>query len=116
EVGKGSGLGLAQVFGFAKQSGGGASIETELGIGTTVNVFLPCAAAQPAELDEEDGIDLQPVLGARHSILLVDDDHSVREVTSQMLEKLGFAVIEADSGEMALQVLESSADVDLLLA
>ena len=116
EVGKGSGLGLAQVFGFAKQSGGGASIETELGIGTTVNVFLPCAAAQPDELDEEDGIDLQPVLGARHSILLVDDDHSVREVTSQMLEKLGFAVIEADSGEMALQVLESSADVDLLLA
>ena len=116
EVGKGSGLGLAQVFGFAKQSGGGASIETELGVGTTVRVFLPCAESHSPEMDETPDMELQPRPGAHHRILLVDDDRSVREVTAQMLDKLGYAVIEADSGAMALQLLESGATVDLLLA
>lgn len=116
EVGKGSGLGLAQVFGFAKQSGGGARIESREGIGTTVEVFLPRTTAprQPepvATSNADAGADC-----SRHSILLVDDDHSVREVTAQMLKNLGFAVTTADSGDEALQRLANATDVDLLLA
>lgn len=116
EVGKGSGLGLAQVFGFAKQSGGGARIETELGVGTTVMVFLPRVPAPDTDAASHlpnaatAGMD-----GDQRRVLLVDDDHSVREVTAQMLLDLGYLVIEAESGEKALQALEQN-PVDLLLA
>ncbi|HAW63587.1 MAG TPA: hybrid sensor histidine kinase/response regulator, partial [Pseudomonas sp.] len=90
EVGKGSGLGLAQVFGFAKQSGGGARIESREGVGTTVKVFLPRTSAprqpEPASAPSSGSAESN----SQHCILLVDDDHSVREVTAQMLEDLGF--------------------------
>ena len=116
EVGKGSGLGLAQVFGFAKQSGGGTRIESREGAGTTVRVYLPrtappapCQAAIPGSVDTRRD-------AGRHRILLVDDDHSVREVTAQMLQELGFAVSEADGGAEALSLLDSGLAIDLLLA
>ncbi|TDL96858.1 response regulator [Stutzerimonas stutzeri ATCC 17588 = LMG 11199] len=116
EVGKGSGLGLAQVFGFAKQSGGGARIESREGVGTTVKVFLPRTSAprqpEPASAASSGSAESNN----QHCILLVDDDHSVREVTAQMLEDLGFTVIAADSGDDALQLLTQGAEVDLLLA
>ena len=116
EVGKGSGLGLAQVFGFAKQSGGGARIESREGVGTTVKVFLPRTSAprqpEPASAPSSGSAESN----SQHCILLVDDDHSVREVTVQMLEDLGFTVIAADSGDDALQLLTQGAEVDLLLA
>lgn len=116
EVGKGSGLGLAQVFGFAKQSGGGARIESREGVGTTVKVFLPRTSAprqpEPASAPSSGSAESN----SQHCILLVDDDHSVREVTAQMLEDLGFTVIAADSGDDALQLLTQGAEVDLLLA
>lgn len=116
EVGKGSGLGLAQVFGFAKQSGGAARILTEQGVGTTVQVFLPrtepvAEAGTALAGDEEEG----SVIASEQRILLVDDDPAVREVTAQMLQRIGFQVAEADSGARALQLLEEI-EVDLLLA
>ncbi len=116
EVGKGSGLGLAQVFGFAKQSGGGASIESTPGTGTTVRVFLPRAATAPVAVRAASGEASPPAPRACHTILLVDDDHSVREVTAQMLDRLGFRVIEADRGARALEILANGTRVDLLLA
>ncbi|SDI34632.1 PAS domain S-box-containing protein [Pseudomonas flavescens] len=115
EIGKGSGLGLAQVFGFAKQSGGGARILTEMGIGTTVKVYLPGLRdiVQP-----NDEISSQPLPvaehGAQRTILLVDDDPRVREVTAQTLDALGYQVREAGSGTQALSQLDG--DIDLLLA
>jgi PAS domain S-box-containing protein len=118
EIGKGSGLGLAQVYGFAKQSGGGVSIETRLGEGTTVKVYLPRAAtlagAQPVEASPE----FQPA-GASSServVLVMDDDSAVREVTSALLRDLGYSVIEAGSGGAALDVLRTDRRVDVLLA
>ncbi|MGA6097770.1 response regulator [Stutzerimonas marianensis] len=116
EVGKGSGLGLAQVFGFAKQSGGGARIETELGVGTTVKVYLP-RVTEPAQANRPPEDDQGLLLAdASTTVLLVDDDHSVREVTAQMLRNLGYAVIEADSGRRVLELLEQGTNPDLLLA
>jgi len=116
EVGKGSGLGLAQVFGFAKQSGGGACIETELGVGTTVKVFLPRVQAPQVPCGTVEIEPGTPIGDSSRSILLVDDDPSVREVTAQMLGDLGYLVVQADSGRMALELLESGVAVDLLLA
>ncbi|MCW8084299.1 PAS domain S-box protein [Sabulicella glaciei] len=104
-VGKGSGLGLAQVYGFAKQSGGGVRIETAPGRGTTVRVFLPRASA-PAAPGDGEGTETD---GAprRRRVLLVDDDAAVREVTGSMLGQLGCEVLEAGSGGAALDLLSN---------
>jgi signal transduction histidine kinase/CheY-like chemotaxis protein len=114
DVGKGSGLGLSQVLGFAKQSGGGVCVKTEEGKGTAICVYLPPADGVATDLQSETTM---PVT-APHSgavILLVDDDNAVREVTATYLRELGYQVLEAGSGGAALEVLGSSAAVDLLL-
>jgi hypothetical protein len=83
EVGKGSGLGLAQVFGFAKQSGGGVAIMTSPGYGTTVKVYLPGVPDQLLKGEDEPMYVASPTQdGERQTILLVDDDCTVREVTA----------------------------------
>jgi PAS domain S-box-containing protein len=114
EVGKGSGLGLAQVFGFAKQSGGGVSIDTAVGKGTTVRVYLP-AIRDPLPVSEPPVAEVfQPsVSAAPRTVLLVDDDDTVRQVTRALVEGLGYRVVEAASGPAALGLLEKG--IDLLL-
>jgi PAS domain S-box-containing protein len=114
DVGKGSGLGLSQVFGLAKQSGGGVRIETEVGRGTSVKVYLPRtevvaeAAAEAAPI--------APPRGRGNSVVLVvDDDAHVREITSAMLHELGYLVVEASSGPAALHVLDTGVEIDLML-
>jgi signal transduction histidine kinase/CheY-like chemotaxis protein len=114
--GKGSGLGLAQVFGFAKQSGGGIRIETQIGVGTTVKVFLPRALieAEPAESQA-----VQQVMASKSDarrVLLVDDDQAVREVTTSILEGLGYEVVGAASGVEALEIIDrEGARIDLAI-
>jgi len=106
-VGKGSGLGLAQVYGFAKQSGGGVRIETRLGVGTTVKVFLPRAAEQRSrEPDAAAAAADERLDGEPRRVLVVDDDSAVREVTAALLAEMGCLVVEAGSGGAALHVLE----------
>jgi signal transduction histidine kinase len=115
EIGKGSGLGLSQVLGFAKQSGGGVRIESRMGEGTLVQIFLPRAGA---ELVKE-RVPRAPVRAARPlkgaTILLVDDDNHVREVTRAMLHELGHTVLEAGSGGAALDVLQREAGIELVI-
>jgi CheY-like chemotaxis protein len=116
-VGKGSGLGLAQVLGFAQQSGGGVRIESRPGAGTTVRVYLPrahagAAADAPAPVRR---VTAEP-LPRRRIALLVDDDNAVRDVTAARLRQLGFEVLEAGSGGAALDLLDRTAQVDLLVA
>ncbi len=114
DVGKGSGLGLSQVLGFAKQSGGGVRIHSEPSRGTAIRIYLPRAAAGLASL-------LQPAHASDHtpgasaSILLVDDDNAVREVTAATLRELGYQVIEAGSGGAALELLDQHPDIHLML-
>jgi signal transduction histidine kinase/CheY-like chemotaxis protein len=113
DVGKGSGLGLSQVLGFAKQSGGGVRVKTQEGKGTAICIYLP-----PAEGVASVQSDTTMLVAAPHSgavILLVDDDNAVRDVTASYLRELGYQVLEAGSGGAALEVLGSSAKVDLLL-
>jgi PAS domain S-box-containing protein len=115
EVGKGSGLGLAQVYGFAKQSGGGVRIDTRLGEGTAVKVYLPRAAGVVRREPETRGKAPAAAVSTR-SVLVMDDDSAVREITAAMLQELGYSVIEAGSGGAALDVLRSDQRVDILLA
>ena len=113
EVGKGSGLGLSQVYGLAKQSGGGVSIETAPGAGTTIKVFLPRArtsASSETALAAEPGPQ-----GDGAVVLIVDDDAAVRLVTASLLRELGYAVVEAGSGGSALQTLDERTDISLAL-
>jgi len=114
EVGKGSGLGLSMVHGVATQSGGGVTLDSRVGRGTTVRVYLPRAQAAPGGLAP-----LEPVLTRRAAdaaILVVDDDPAVREVAVWTLQNLGFRTYEAPDGPSALHFLEHSSAVDLLLA
>jgi signal transduction histidine kinase len=113
EVGKGSGLGLSQVLGFAKQSGGGVQIDSRPGEGTAVRIYLPrthlrnAAPVPPVSFDA--------TVPANATVLVVDDDTDVREVTAEMLRELGYRVHEAGSGGAALDVLAHEPRIDLML-
>jgi PAS domain S-box-containing protein len=115
EIGKGSGLGLAQVYGFAKQSGGGVRIESKPGQGTRVEVFLPRADAD-VQVEEEADQRAAPGANGACTILLIDDDSDVREVAAAMLEDLGCTVIGAGSGGAALDLLASGEPISLILS
>ncbi|MDR2316831.1 MAG: response regulator [Pseudomonas sp.] len=114
DIGKGSGLGLAQVFGFAKQSGGGVRIDTVPGRGTQVAVYLPAVKEQAMS---EPAVPLlrQSVSdsGRNRTVLLVDDDHLVRDMLGDVLRQYGYQVRQAHSGEQALALLDG--EIDLLL-
>ena len=115
EIGKGSGLGLSQVLGFAKQSGGGVRIESRVGDGTSIRIYLPRTKAKAEERSPS-----APAIAAHKDapaarILLVDDDHAVREVTSTTLRDLGYTVVEAGSGGAALDILTREPTIDLLI-
>jgi signal transduction histidine kinase len=114
EVGKGSGLGLSQVFGLAKQSGGGVSIDTVPGHGTTIRIFLPRASAAPAR-DRVLKDTLQMASDAQLVVLVVDDDDAVRQVTTGFLSDLGYQVIEAGSGGAALDLAERQDRIDVVV-
>ncbi|MGE5166951.1 MAG: response regulator [Sphingobacteriales bacterium] len=114
DIGKGSGLGLSQVLGFAKQSGGGMRIESRVGEGTSVKIYLPRARQIDVPVPSEPiGVPQRRPKGA--VILLVDDDSAVREVTASILRDLGHVVIEVGSGGGALDLLDQNAQIDLVI-
>ena len=115
EIGKGSGLGLSQVLGFAKQSGGGVRIQSRLGEGTSVHIYLPKAEATAVKAVPEATAKPSTETFRGAAILLVDDDNEVREVTRAMLHDQGHRVLEAGSGGAALDILEREPGVELLI-
>jgi two-component system, cell cycle sensor histidine kinase and response regulator CckA len=113
EVGKGSGLGLSMIYGFAKQSQGHMKIYSEAGHGTTVRLYLPRPATDmPAAATVKPAIlDLAP---RGETILTVEDDAGVRNLAISQLTGLGYKVIEAANGPQALKILDSDQKIDLL--
>ena len=114
ELGQGTGLGLSQVYGFVKQSGGHIKIYSELNHGTTVKIYLPrLSAKMPDEISEAD----HAVIGAlkAETILVVEDDSDVRAYLADVLRDLDYRVIAAPNAEAALELLRSDRTVDLLL-
>jgi len=104
ETGKGTGLGLAQLYGFAKQSGGAARIESEVGIGSKVWLYLPRTLRDIVPPISDTRV---PDQGRRGRILIVDDDENVRIILETMLETLGYDVVAAGHGPAALEVFEA---------
>ncbi|HEX7038207.1 MAG TPA: response regulator [Pseudomonadales bacterium] len=112
EQGYGTGLGLSMVFGFVKQSGGHVEIESRVGEGTTVRLYLPPgeAASLPASVPAEE----VPAPSAQIRVLVVEDNPSVRALAARQLETLGYSVLEAEDGPSAIALLEAGQAVDLL--
>jgi PAS domain S-box-containing protein len=114
EVGQGTGLGLSTVYGIVKQSGGHIWVYSEVGIGTTVKVYLPRELA-PAEGRSGSAVHPQ-VQSGTETVLLVEDEDQVRQAAKRILERAGYTVLEARSGAEALRVsIEHLAPIDLLL-
>ena len=113
--GKGTGLGLSSVASFARQSGGFIRIESDVGKGTSVGLYLPRANAQPASEDAPASGEPTP-LGNGELILVVEDDANVREITLKRLEGLGYAVTDARSGPQAIELLRREGPVDLVFS
>ncbi|MDN3564508.1 ATP-binding protein [Paeniroseomonas aquatica] len=117
DIGKGSGLGLAQVYGFARQSGGTVRIDTAVGRGTTIELLLPRSARPPAA---EVRATAEPrrveAPGSRGHVLLVEDDDEVAALVGQMLGELGFEATRAASAAAALGALADGRAIDLVFS
>ncbi len=117
KFGLGSGLGMAMVYGFIKQSGGGVRIRSRQAVGTTVSLLLPqapraAAAGEPALLAS--GARIRPLEG--RLVLLVEDDDKVRDVVRKQLSALGCAVLEAESGHEAADMIENIPAIAIVLS
>jgi PAS domain S-box-containing protein len=114
DIGHGTGLGLSQVYGFVKQSGGHLKLYSEEGMGTTVKLYLP-------RLVSDEGVAAEPVVGAHaprarsgETILVVEDDPDVRAYSSGILRELGYTVLEAPLASVGLQTLDRHPEIRLL--
>lgn len=111
--GQGTGLGLSMVYGLIKQSGGHVKFYSELGHGTTVKLYLPRSHGQ------EEGVtptSLPVIMRGTETILVAEDDEEVRMVVVDMLEALGYQVLQAANASLALQIIQQGAAVDLLFS
>jgi PAS domain S-box-containing protein len=113
DVGKGTGLGLSQVYGFAHQSGGSVAIESEPGLGTTITMYLPRSQNSPLPAHAAD--EAQPAPAGEGTVLLVEDNPDVADVTAGLLGRLGYRVLCAESAPEALERLQQAA-VDLVFS
>ncbi|HEX8484373.1 response regulator [Sphingomonas sp.] len=113
-VGKGTGLGLGQVYGFARSSGGDVRVESELGRGTTMSLVLPCSDKPlPGSVAPAAAMSLS---AGTHRLLLVEDDDSVAELVGEMLGELGYAFARVASAEAALDLLARDHRFDLVFS
>jgi PAS domain S-box-containing protein len=113
EVGRGTGLGLSQVYGFVEQSGGHVRIDSAVGAGTTVMIYLPKAEGMALGRKTPDRPGEELAKGCE-TVLLVEDDQGVLEIVTAWMEELGYRVLTAQNGREALSVLKRGEPIDLL--
>jgi PAS domain S-box-containing protein len=115
EVGKGTGLGLSTVYGIVKQSGGNITVQSEVGVGTSFQIFLP--RVEDGKVGKIETQDSEAYLRGTETILLAEDDEIVRKMVSQVLKSYGYQVFEAANGNMALLICENTKEpIDLLVS
>ncbi|MFH1135368.1 MAG: PAS domain S-box protein [Pseudomonadota bacterium] len=114
EIGKGTGLGLASVYGIVKRHGGYIKCHSEVGQGTMFKIYFP--ALEQVETDDAADLVVKPLRGGSETILLVDDEEAVRGVAREALEKYGYQVLTASNGEKALEIFSSAPkEIDLVV-
>ena len=114
-IGQGTGLGLSMIYGFSKQSRGHVTIQSAVGNGTTVNLYLPrfrgdLTQSQPTQVPHA------PEAKAGETVLIVEDDPAVRVLVSAVLSELGYAFVEAGDADSAVPILDSEQRIDLLIS
>jgi signal transduction histidine kinase/PAS domain-containing protein len=114
-IGMGTGLGLSMIYGFIRQSGGQAKIYSELGKGSTICLYLPRHLGEE-QIDAPLQLTDMPRAVDGETVLVVDDEPTVRLLVTEILEELGYHAIEAPDGPSGLQILESNARIDLLVS
>ena len=114
EKGKGTGLGLSTVYGIVKQSNGYVFAESQVGSGTTFYVYLPCV--QDAVEERDPNMTTEPEKGGCETVLLVEDEESVRELVKVTLSSRGYKVLEAGDGESGLRLAaDTNGSIDILV-
>ncbi|HEV2673793.1 MAG TPA: PAS domain-containing protein [Aliidongia sp.] len=113
-IGQGTGLGLSMVYGFAQQSNGHVAIDSRLGIGTTISLYLPRFKAVLEEPGSEELT--ESPRGDGETVLVIEDDEIVRELVIEVLDELGYAAVEARNGDEAIAILKSSQSLDLMVS
>lgn len=115
-TGMGTGLGLSMIYGFARQSGGGVNIASSVGEGSKICILLPMHEGDAEALALDSGVLQVPAQGTGdETILVVDDEPAVRLLIAELLEDLGYVVLQAEKGSDALVILQSKAAIDLLI-
>ena len=115
EADRGTGLGLSQVYGFVQQSGGQVQIDSQPGVGTSVQIYLP---RLPDDAEESEPIDERPVADEQkgtETVLVVEDDDAIRGYCTDVLREFGYHLLEAPNAGAALEILDRQPDVRLLL-
>jgi two-component system NtrC family sensor kinase len=115
-VGKGTGLGLSQVYGFANQSGGAVNVKSEVGRGTTIILALPRSSSAAPAMADTGRLPHQPGEPVDATILMVEDNPEVGEVTATLLEQIGYRVLRAGNAPEALAKMEGGDRIDLLFS
>ncbi|MVV47937.1 response regulator [Pseudomonas sp. PB120] len=114
-IGQGTGLGLSMIYGFTKQSGGHVAIDSVVGKGTTVSLFLPRFGGDVPQHEPVD-IPHAPFAQNGETVLIVEDDPAVRVLVSTVLSELGYAFVEAGDADSAVPILDSAQRIDLLIS
>jgi PAS domain S-box-containing protein len=114
-LGQGTGLGLSMVYGFARQSGGQVRIYSEAGQGTTIKLYLPRHDGEAEAVPMTGALNAAPHAAAHETVLVVDDEPTVRMLIGEVLHELNYATVEAADGATGLQILNSDARIDLLV-
>jgi CheY-like chemotaxis protein len=115
-VGKGTGLGLSMIYGFVRQSGGQVRIHSELGQGTSICIYLPRFRGEAAPDEAQADLAEAPRAQNGETVLVVDDEPTIRMLITEVLEEFGYAAIEAADAASGLGVLRTNARVDLLVS
>jgi PAS domain S-box-containing protein len=113
-IGQGTGLGLSMVYGFARQSGGQVRIDSDVGVGTTICIYLPRHLGE-ASADAAEAAVAPPAKGSGETVLVVDDEATIRHLIDEVLDEQGYTVIGAGDGPAGMKVLQSRSRIDLLI-
>ena len=114
-IGMGTGLGLSMIYGFARQSGGQVEVRSAPGLGTTMRILLPRHLGEAEGDDIAGDLSAAPRSGAGETVLIVDDEPTIRMLVTEVLEELGYVALQAGDGHAGLRLLQSRVRIDLLV-